>query len=489
MGAKGMSTSSGADKVSTVMRPSAKSRGQAAFADDVAEAIADEAVKGEAIKGGEAIARTPPDGDFQALLAGFRLDHGAIPPLVVGAAPLLALAHSLFRGKTEPDVTALRETAIAAVRDYERDLAGARIAPERARAAHYVVCALIDDVVLSKPWGVRGGWARSGLVSTFHMDVTGGERVFDLLDHFHRNPGANKDLLLLIYLSLSLGFEGRTRVSPRGTMELMQIRDGLYRTLRSEFGSFERELSPHWRGENARHKQLRNLTLLWTLLGVLLLALAVGYLLFTLLLNRNSDTALDSYAVIALGPSSYRPALRPIPPTPIPTPTPTPTPVPRDDPYTVLSRFLETEVKEKLVTLTRKDRAVLVRIYNSGLFDSGSAEIKPAFNNVLMRIGAAVAEERFKALVIGHTDNVRIGTLQYPSNWHLSEARAKVVATMLSDLTGPGVITFEGRADTEPIGDNATPEGREANRRTEILVFEAAERAYLKPPEESSTTP
>jgi len=154
-------------------------------------------------------------------------------------------------------------------------------------------------------------------------------------------------------------------------------------------------------------------------------------------------------------------------------------------------RFLQPETEEKLVTLTQKDRAVLVRIYSSALFDSGSAEIKPALNDVLRRIGAAIAEHKFKALVIGHTDNVPIHTLQYPTNWHLSEARAKAVAAMLSDLTGPGAITSESRADTEPIGDNATPEGREANRRIEILVYGAADRAGLEPPEQSpkETTP
>jgi len=88
----------------------------------------------------------------------------------------------------------------------------------------------------------------------------------------------------------------------------------------------------------------------------------------------------------------------------------------------------------------------------------------------------------------GHL-NVPIHTLQYPSNWHLSEARAKAVAARLTELTGPGVIEVQGRVDTDPIGDNASPEGREANRRTEILVYGAAERAYLKPPEESPTTP
>jgi len=470
-----------------VARPSAASKARAAAAADLIDAIGDGkavapddarlAVVGEAAEEATPNAEGADSVDFRALLSGFRLDHGAIPPMVVGAGPLLALAHRLYRSRSQPDVAALRDIALSAVRHYERDLSGARIAPERARAAHYVVCALIDDVVLSRSWGVHGGWARSGLVSTFHMDVSGGERVFDLLAHFHRNPGSNRDLLLLIYLCLSLGFEGRTRVSPRGKLELMQIREGLYRTLANEFGAFERELSPHWRGENARHKPARGLALLWTLLGLLLLALALGYLLFTFALNRHSDKTMDDLASIRLQTASLFEMPKPVAVAPKHV-KPQPQPSKDIDEFVA---FLEPEVREKLVTLTRKDNAVLVRIYNAGLFDSGSAVVKPAFNNVLMRIGRAISEHKFRANVIGHTDNVPIRTLQYPSNWHLSEARARVVAKLVSDLAGPEVITFEGRADTEPVADNATPEGREANRRTEILVYDAASAAGLGP--------
>ena len=145
-------------------------------------------------------------------------------------------------------------------------------------------------------------------------------------------------------------------------------------------------------------------------------------------------------------------------------------------------KFLQPEAQENLITLTQQDTAVLVRIYNSGMFDPGSAKIKPAFNEVLIRISAAIAERKFKALVIGHTDNVWVPrNSRYGSNFGLSEARAKAVAAMLSEFTGPGVIMSEGRAANESIGDNATPEGREANRRIEILVYGAAEAAGLKP--------
>ncbi|MBB3953018.1 type VI secretion system protein TssL, long form [Aureimonas jatrophae] len=464
----------------TIIEPSAEGQRRAALAAGLADIFDD--VR-PASRPGEAPA-TRGGVDFRRVVEDFRFGE-ELPPLVGAAAPVMALAVAVRESGAEPDVEALRQLSFATVREYERNLSGARIAPERARAAHYVACAMIDDIVLSRPWGVQSGWARSGLVSTFHMDVTGGDRVFDLLDHFHRNPGANKDILFLIYLCLSLGFEGRTRVSPRGALELAQIRDGLYRTLRGQFGEFERELSPHWRGEAARHKPLRNAAALWGLLGALLLFFALGYVLFLLALNRDSDATLKAYAdavpnatptVAALATPSIATADEAPDTAPAQTAEQPPDP-PRPDPLASFAEFLNPEVSEGLVTLTRDGDSVLVRIRNAGLFAVASAEVEPNLRGLLVRIGTAMAAENFRAVVIGHTDNQPINTVQYPSNWHLSEARAKAVASILTEYAGPGTVTAEGRADTEPVADNATEDGREANRRTEILVVGAASAA------------
>ncbi|WP_459461524.1 type VI secretion system protein TssL, long form [Rhizobium sp. No.120] len=413
-----------------------------------------------------------------ALIRGFRFGGDDVPTIVRSAAPLLNLAYSLRNTEEQPDIAELRQVTIDAVGRYERDLAGARISPERARAAHYVICATIDDVVLSKPWGVRAGWARSGLVSTFHMDVTGGDRVFDLLDHFQQSPGTNKDLLLLIYLCLSLAFEGRTRVSPRGSLELGRIRDSLYKTLLGQYGVFERELSPHWRGVSARHKPLRTAVALWTILSVLALLFALGYMFFTLSLNKASDATFEHLANL---PPRDTPSVlidAPKPKEAVQTPPPvrkqpeTPPAVkPQPTPLDNLLAFLQPEVDRKLVTLSNSNGRLLVRINNSGLFDTGSAEVSDKFRDLLQRIGGALASEKFRAIVVGYTDNVPIRTAQFPSNWHLSEARARAVGDILAAYTGKDAILTEGRADSDPLASNDTAEGREANRRTEILVL------------------
>ena len=81
--------------------------------------------------------------------------------------------------------------------------------------------------------------------------MTGGERFFEILEQMQQDLGHHAEVVELMYLCTSLGFEGRYRVMPRGVAALTELRDGVYRTIRKRRGDFERELSPHWRGITA----------------------------------------------------------------------------------------------------------------------------------------------------------------------------------------------------------------------------------------------
>ena len=82
------------------------------------------------------------------------------------------------------------------------------------------------------------------------------------------------------------------------------------------------------------------------------------------------------------------------------------------------------------------------------------------------------AEITGRVTVIGHTDSVPVQKSNpFQSNQGLSEARAETIAKALIAAGVPAEnVAFEGRADTEPVGDNATKEGRAQNRRVEIKI-------------------
>ena len=74
-------------------------------------------------------------------------------------------------------------------------------------------------------------------------------------------------------------------------------------------------------------------------------------------------------------------------------------------------------------------------------------------------------------LVTGHTDKIPIRTLKFPSNWHLSDARAKSVVALMSESVGDSnKLVAEGRADTELIAPGDSAADHQRNRRIEIKI-------------------
>jgi chemotaxis protein MotB len=119
---------------------------------------------------------------------------------------------------------------------------------------------------------------------------------------------------------------------------------------------------------------------------------------------------------------------------------------------------------------------VRVDMIDEILFDSGEATLKPAGIEVLRRVGAVLKKVEDKLVVVqGHTDNVPIiGRLaeRFPTNWELSAARAVNVTRFLQDEVeiDPERLSASAFSEFQPRADNATDEGRQKNRRIEILL-------------------
>jgi type VI secretion system protein ImpK len=400
-------------------------------------------------------------------------------PLSAAAAPLLQLMARLRNTANPPDSGDLRERTVRQVRVFEQQAKDGGVSLELLRPAHYALCAGLDDVVLNTPWGNAGRWSERSLVSTFHQEVRSGERFFDLLRQMSDNPGKFLPVIKLMYLCMSLGFVGQYRLSRRGGGEIDRVREETYAVIARQQQAANPDLSPHYKGVAAPYRPARVRVPLWVVAALGLGIVAGLFFWFSHGLNTRSD---DVYARLLAAPPAKMPAItrapivRPAPP-PVATPALPPAP-PRPPEPTALDRlrqFLAPEIKEGLVTVVGTAMQPIVRINNRGMFASGSATVQPQFKPLLGRIGLALREEPGKVLVVGYTDNQPIRTVAFPSNFQLSAARAQaasaVIGTSLSanpaDLAR---MTAEGRADADPVAPNTTAEGREQNRRIEVIL-------------------
>ncbi len=137
------------------------------------------------------------------------------------------------------------------------------------------------------------------------------------------------------------------------------------------------------------------------------------------------------------------------------------------------------------VTVERLDDEVIIRLQDRFAFELGSEVIQPQFRAMLTEIKALLRDIDGEFVVSGHTDDLPIRTARFRSNWELSAARA---ASVVHELTQDGSIPprrfrVEGYADTQPIEENATPDGRASNRRVEILI---RPRTVMEPASEES---
>jgi len=106
-------------------------------------------------------------------------------------------------------------------------------------------------------------------------------------------------------------------------------------------------------------------------------------------------------------------------------------------------------------------------------FPTGRAKLLESFQPTLQKIAALIASKKgFMVVVSGHTDNTPIKTVQFPSNWELSAARAISVAKSLTENgVDPARVSIQGNAEYRPLTENSTPANKRTNRRVEITLI------------------
>lgn len=384
-------------------------------------------------------------------LAPLMLDwQTGINPLVAAANPLLGLAASLHQQARHPDPAGLRETLAQAIALFESRAQAAGVVHSELLAARYALCTFLDEAAASTPWG-EPVWAQRSLLVQFHNEAWGGEKFFLLLGKLAERPQEHRALLELLYLILALGFAGRYRVLPNGRAQLAGIRERLAQLLARQRGAIERELSPQWRSDVGRTPIQRERLPPWVFAALAALALALVYAGLSFALNRQSDPTFSAILALRVRTELQAPA------------------------PDRLARLLAAEVATGAITVRDLPDRSLVVAQGDQLFEPGSATVSDSFARLLERIGTAAARTQGQVLVRGHTDDRPIRSVRFPSNWHLSLARADAAARLLLPALGdPTRLRTEGLADSEPVASNQSADGRARNRRVEIVLYASA---------------
>lgn len=138
-----------------------------------------------------------------------------------------------------------------------------------------------------------------------------------------------------------------------------------------------------------------------------------------------------------------------------------------------LEKALAPEIFHKDVALRHEPDGLVISLREVGFFPSGSADLRSTAIPTLRRVTEVLLERPYEIRIEGHTDNVRIHTAQFASNWELSTARAiEVVRLMISDMGfAPNRLSVGGYGEFHPIAPNTTEEQRALNRRVDVVIL------------------
>jgi type VI secretion system protein ImpK len=358
----------------------------------------------------------------------------------------------------------LMEQMADAITEFDKTTRAESFAPDQAETAKYILAATADDIVQNIPSEERHVWAQYSMLSRFFNERIGGVRFYEMLEQAKRDPHRHYDLLELFYACLAVGFQGIHRTASGGAAQLQMIERNLYELLRSVHGRSREDLSPHWRGQALPAAGSTFRVPFWALSAVAAALLFGVYITFRLMLAGNAEAVTTEMG--RLFPDTQLAIERAAVPIPAP-----PVPVKASTQLERIRARLKDEIAQNKVDPIESGQNIVIRVGSFALFESGEATVKDDFKPIAAKIAEALDQEPGDIRIVGHTDNVRIVTARFPSNFELSVERANATASLLkARLKEPNRVRTEGKGESVPIASNQTAEGRARNRRVDITL-------------------
>lgn len=375
-------------------------------------------------------------------------------PLIEAAKPVFILVNAMRQTTSQLSTDSLINKFSLLINRFEENAEKNGAKYDAIQAAKYCLCTFVDELAVRAGWADES-WSKNSLLVSFYDETWGGERFFEIIQNLKQEPDKNIDLIEFVYLCLQFGYKGKYQVLPSGELEVDKIKRDLLSIIHTRRPDQTAKLFGHDPivKDIVQKKQSKLSIPLWVV-GVLgAVIVGGGYLGMQWSLGDDFNTAstkVNSLKLPAVAPKQ------------------------KEEKTTVRLRpLLENEIARKLVSVTDESDRSTVTILGDGLFESGSAQIQNQYYPVLAAVGQALNSVDGPVVVTGYTDDKPIQSLEFPSNWHLSQGRADAVKQILLNYmqSGNNRIRSEGRGSTDAVAPNDSPENRAKNRRVEITLF------------------
>ncbi|MCH9643900.1 MAG: type IVB secretion system protein IcmH/DotU [Gammaproteobacteria bacterium] len=155
-------------------------------------------------------------------------------PLVTASMPIIAILIELKRQHEACDILKLRGRLLEELRSFNQRGSRIDISPTTLILSRYILATVVDEFVLNAAWSKQSNWDEDPITSILFEDAVGGEKFFSILEKIIKDPSSNIELIELMYICLSLGFEGKYRLMDHGLERLGMLKESLYRIIKKQ---------------------------------------------------------------------------------------------------------------------------------------------------------------------------------------------------------------------------------------------------------------
>lgn len=228
-----------------------------------------------------------PDPDFQ-------LRGGFDNLMLDAAAPLFGLVMRLRTLDELPNIKDVHQKVRNQIENIRQEMRQNNYEPAQLQAYSYALCLFIDEAVMERPWGKNSCWSQTSLLSIFHDETQGGEKVFTVLSRLMQEPKRYQDALEFMYFALCLGLKGKYAVAPKGEETLNALIHQLHRIIRELRGPVPTEICDPYTNVAPRDFRLKRQWPWWSPLVLCAIAMAIAYGIYSYRLHLITTEVLES---------------------------------------------------------------------------------------------------------------------------------------------------------------------------------------------------
>lgn len=218
----------------------------------------------------------------------------SVNPMVDAATPLLGMVLRLKDVTDQEMPSMLYEQVVQDIQSLEQILREHHYEPGMIVSFRYILCTFIDEIALGHGWGTKSSWFQKSLLTYFHNETWGGEKVYILLDKLLAESKRYLDLLEFIYICFGLGFRGRYKVTGQNTEEFEHIFRKLHDVIINTSNKEKSNVVLHqeYDAKKQGYKLLSKVTIK-KIFAVGLILLAIIYFIYLLKLNNQTQTIIE----------------------------------------------------------------------------------------------------------------------------------------------------------------------------------------------------